>query len=157
MAVCCIPASILAVLLHYALRGLPNGQNMYSKEELLTFIELHSEESSTGNPGAIEARTVSLIRSLMHAEEIVVGDVSSNIDRFHKADGHARLTPELITDMKSWKSPSVLIYERHTKDSKGCHKTRYIGALDTFVGLSHKQHANITLIGFVEYPNNQAR
>jgi len=86
MVVCCIPAAILSGALYYTLRGSGSTQHMFSPEELITFIELHSEDIST------ESRTVALIRNIVEAQEKVVGDVAKNLESIYMVNGQLELS-----------------------------------------------------------------
>ena len=59
---------------------------MFSPEELITFIELHSEDIST------ESRTVALIRNIVEAQEKVVGDVAKNLESIYMVNGQLELS-----------------------------------------------------------------
>ncbi|KAF8424347.1 hypothetical protein EV426DRAFT_599728 [Tirmania nivea] len=129
MIVCSVPAAILSGALYYTLRGSGCTQNMFSVEELVTFIELHSEDHINGNGGTLEARTVALIRNIVEAQEKVVGDVARKLESVYMVNGQLELSKvELQKILRSGFS-KIPVYETSTEvyEDSGLPKMRFLG------------------------------
>ena len=130
MIICCIPAAILSGMLYYALRGWGTAQTMFSAEELITFIALHSEDS---NGGPLESRTVALIRDIVQAQDRVLGDVVRHMENVYMVDGNIGLDKEQAQKILSRGFSKIPIYETSKQDS-GLPRMRILGYLPSRVG-----------------------
>jgi len=129
MVVCCVPAAILSGALYYILRGSGSTQNMFSAEELITFIELHSEDHINGNGGTLETRTVALIRNIVEAQEKVVGDVTKRLESVYMVNGQLELSKAHLQKILSWGFSKIPVYETSAEvyEDSGLPKMRFLG------------------------------
>lgn len=135
MFVCCIPAAVLSGALYYTLRGAGTTQTMFTADELITFIEFHSEDHMNGNGGPLETRTVALIRNIVEAQEKVVGDVTRTLDTVFMVNGQSELNKELLQKLLSPGYSKIPVYETSAVlyEDSGLPKMRFLGYLQSRV------------------------
>ena len=129
MIVCSVPAAILSGALYYILRGSGSTQNMFSAEELITFIELHSEDHLNGNGGTLETRTVALIRNIVEAQEKVVGDASKKLESVYMVNSQLGLSKVQLQKILGWGFSKIPVYETSAEvyEDSGLPKMRFLG------------------------------
>ena len=138
MIICCIPAAILSAALSYTLRGYGTAQSMFSTDELVTFIELHSDDHVAGNGGPIENRAVALIRNIIQAQEKVVGDVAKSIYDVYMVPGSLELSMKQQKRILSSGFSKIPVYETTTEiyEESGLPKMKFWGYFQTKVSIA---------------------
>lgn len=152
MIICCIPAAILSATLSYTLRGYGTAQSMFSTDELVTFIELHSDDHAMGNGGPIESRAVALIRNIIQAQEKVVGDISRSIYDVYMVPRSLELSIEQQKRILSSGFSKIPVYETTTEvyEDSGLPKMKFWGYFQTKVSVASIQ---IIILGINMYRN----
>ena len=102
---------------------------MFSAEELITFIELHSEDHINGNGGTLETRTVALIRNIVEAQEKVIGDVAKNLESVYMLNGQLELNKVQIQKILSRGFSKIPVYENSAEvyEDSGLPKRQFLG------------------------------
>ncbi|KAI5801690.1 hypothetical protein DFH27DRAFT_65574 [Peziza echinospora] len=157
MFVCGLPAAVLSSILYYTLRGSGTTHSMFTSSELVTFIELHSEDNLHGNEGgALESRTVALIKGVVEAQELVVGDVVRGMEHVYMVNAYLEATRDQLRRLLDTGYSRIPVYEmsKEVYEDSGLPRLTFLGCLHTrnFFELDREPVRKVRNIGIIPLP-----